>query len=156
MSKRFKIILTVSVLLNIVLAGITAGMMMQCGQPSWQPKEEMARLSPEAKSLMGESFAQNRRAMDKVFDDAKKARRDVVRILTAESFDKGAYEKASETLRDKQVQIMAKRAGAAGDLAAKMKAEDRKIMAEWLAGPIRGMGKGGKFGPPVPDKTPSP
>lgn len=152
MSKRFKMILTVSVLLNIVLAGVVAGLAMKCGQPSWQPKEEMARLSPDAKSLMGESFAQNRRMMDKVFKDAKQARRDVVRILTAETFDKAAYEKASETLREKQIQIMTKRAGAAGELAAKMKAEDRKIMAEWLAGPIRGMGKGGKFGPPMPEK----
>ncbi len=151
MNRRFKIILTISVLLNLVFAGVAAGLAMQCAGPSWQPKEEMAKLSPEAKSLMGESFAQNRRAMDKVFKDAKKARHDVVNILTAETFDKDAYQKASDALRERQVQIMTKRAAAAGDLAAKMTPEDRKVMADWLAGPIRGMGKG-KAGPPMPEK----
>jgi uncharacterized membrane protein len=145
-------ILTISILLNLVFAGVGAGLAIQCANgPSWKPKAEMARLSPEAKSLMGESFAKNRRAMDKVFKDAKKARHDVVNILTAETFDKDAYQKASNTLREQQVQIMTKRADAAGELAVKMKPEDRKIMAEWLAGPIRGMGKG-KAGPPMPEK----
>ncbi len=140
MTKNMKIVFTVSVLLNILMAGVLAGFAVKCNQPEpWRAPPAMEKLSPEGRALMKQSFDQSRDTMRQTFQDARQLRERLNSILEAETFDPEAYAAASAALREHQVKIMERRAQTAGDLAAKLNPEDRRLMADWLSGP----GKGG-------------
>ncbi len=155
MNKNMKIVFTASVLLNLLLAGIMAGYAVKCRSPDpWSAAPAMAKLSPQGKTLLKDSFDASRATMEQTFRDAKQLREKLNAILQADTFDADAYAAASAALREHQVKIMEQRAKTAGGLAAKLSPEDRRLMADWLSGPGRpGWRKGmHRFGPYAKDQ----
>lgn len=155
MNRKLKLFFTLSVLLNILMIGTMAGFLMKCNYRPGPDFRDMAKLSAEGKALMDATFTKSHDEMGDVFNDARAARADVIDILTADTFDKPAFDKASAKLRKIQTRIMQRRVDTAAELSEKLKPEDRKLLAEWLAGPggrpgskyFPGHDKDGKHGP---------
>lgn len=147
MKKHVKIVFTISIILNMLFAGMLAGMAMRPdAPPSWRDEKLMAALSPEARSLMDENFKATHEKLHPVFLQAREKRKELIGVIEAERFDPDAYRRKAAELRSLQDKIMDSRVVTAGTLAAQLKQEDRRLMSEWLAGPRRGGGKGGPQG----------
>jgi uncharacterized membrane protein len=134
-SRKLKLFFTISVLLNILLIGTMAGFVAKCHYRPGPNLHDMAKLSPAGKAMMAESFNTAHDQMGDTFAKARAARADIVAILEADTFDKKAFDAASEKLRKLQMKIMQRRTATAADLSAKLDPADRKLLAEWLAGP---------------------
>lgn len=139
MNRKLKIILTVSIILNLLLLGILGGFAYKASRymPRLDP-DLRAQMSPEGRHLMARTFAESRREMGDTFRAAGNARTELQQILEAETFDPDAYQAASAELQRLQIRIMEERARRAGELAAELSAEDRKVTSRLLTSPRRG------------------
>ncbi len=135
MSRKLKLFFTISVLINLLLVGTLAGFIAKCNYRPGPNPDDMAKLSPAGKALMAETFTKSHDELGDIFKDARDARADVIAVLEADTFDKSAFDAASEKLRQLQTKIMQRRVDTAAELAGRLNADDRKLLAEWLAGP---------------------
>jgi uncharacterized membrane protein len=146
MSRKQKSLFTFSVMLNILLLGMIAAFYFCSPSFMWKhgPAPSVAGLSPEAKSMMRESFNSAGDEMRSKFREARETREELVKILSAETFDAKAYDKAAAHMSEIKQDIAANKARVARELAAKLPAEDRRKMANNLVnggereGPRRG------------------
>lgn len=137
MSKSMKSFVALSVLLNIVLAGVIIGHMGQhmVSAVNYRHKsiEEMSGLLPEDKREHFES------AMHKVEDEAGEQRqqlsdshKQMVHLLEADPFDKDSFIAEAQKMSGIYGQIMQHRVETIADLAAEYPQEDRVKLADML------------------------
>ena len=133
MSRKLKIIFTVSVFCNIILLGAIAGFMIKNDFAPGSHFVEMKQLSPQARRMVRTSFGQSRQNITGLFNQARGLREKVIADLDAPVFDSGVFLKDSQNMRSVQDQIMAERARVAASVAAQLSQQDRRSMADWLA-----------------------
>lgn len=137
MSKRLKIILTVSILLNVVLIGVGAGHAYKhWSSHSWHKVKQ--EISPEARNVAGRTFQQAFRDIRPLGQEARKARGDLVKILSADEFDEEAFDKAVERLSSVKIKIQDAKVQATRNLAMQLSVEERRKMAERMAKMVGG------------------
>ncbi len=132
MSRKLKIVFTLSVLLNVLLLGVLAG---SCYKRNYGPhdgpphmREADAKLSPRVAMAMKESRKQERI----LFDQMKEARQDIMNVLEAPEFDEAAFIAASETINKAQQALADVRTKTTLDLARNATVEERKQLVSHM------------------------
>lgn len=142
MSRKIKIIFTLSVLLNIIFLGVIGGGMLRIynhfGQGEF--RKEIESLPEDVQKRIDMAFRSSRQEMRNLFKEARDAKEAVRNSLNAESFDPQAYQEASEALNQVRYRMMQTQARKTGSIASELSAEERRRFAGYL---MRGGRKGG-------------
>lgn len=160
MSKNLKLFFTLSVILNVLLLGVSAGMALHRPMgPGWDKVQE--QLSPETRQKMAAEFQQAHKDIRPLADKAKAAREEIVEALSNEEFSEPQFDTAIGNLREAQRNIMDYKIAATKRLAAELPPEERKKLASHFArsfgGKFGDWNKGGKHDqPPSPVEPSSP
>ena len=106
MSKRMKMIFTISVLLNIVFVGVGAGMLYRYCQDIPIP----GTMSPDARNFVARTYQNGREEVKPLITEVKARRERVEDILESDNFDRKAYDNAVDDLLETQGKIARHRA----------------------------------------------
>ncbi len=146
MSKKIKLIFTMSILFNVLLVGSMAGgayhMKRHTGQ-SWHKLK--ADLAPDTRDLVHATFKGKKDEIKPMFKNMREKAKAFEDILAAEEFDAEAYAVAANELTDLSVQISQYRIKMFGSIAAQLPPEERAKIAKIVAAKILGR-HGGKRG----------
>lgn len=134
MNRRMKMIFTVSVLLNIVFIGVGAGMFFRFCQEIPIP----GQMSPEARHFVARTFQEGRSEIKPLIDEVKADRLKVEAVLTADTFDKKAYDAEVSEMLDSRDAISRKRADIMGRALVDLPPEDRKEFAKRILDGLEG------------------
>ena len=137
MSKKVKIFITTSVLLNVLLVGIVIGGISKSHfSPGHQPARMEQRLSeileilPADKSEEFEQRISELKALrhaDKT--TMRSARKNVMQVFMQEPFDKASYQQAVQGLNKRHQQQMDTRVNLIADMAQYLSPKERKQLA---------------------------
>ena len=137
MNRQLKIALLVSLILNVLLAGIILGELPRRLYGSGSGREafeaQIARLPEPARSRLAATVAEFRKSP--LRRQLSEARSNAIRLLVAEPFDEPAYDKQIATFNELRLQISNKMSQ---DLKAAMKglpADQREAVARILDRP---------------------
>jgi len=132
MSKRARIIFTVSIVLNVLLLSMTVGHVYhRLSSHSWHAVK--ADLAPETRNIVGRTFQSAFREIRPLGQDARKARADLVKILSAKEFDEAAFDKTVARLSTVKSKMRAAKIQATKELAMQLSVEERRKMAQRMA-----------------------
>jgi uncharacterized membrane protein len=146
MSKNIKILFTVSILLNVLLLGLSGG--MASGWMRWHEWNKgdwdsvKSNLSPETHSIMEREFQDMRRSMKELGRESREARENIASVLSQPDYSEAALDDALQRLEAAQRNIMDHKIAATKKLVAEVSVEDRRKMAEHLSRSLSG-----KYGP---------
>lgn len=145
---RTRHLLLISLVINLFLTGILFGQVMRPPFPNhgkkghWNmnsdaltknlPKETADKISAQMKDL---------RKNKDVFEEMRDARAEVLKALTAEKFDKEAYQEKVDDLNDIRTDMMENFSNTISNIAADLTYEERKILAANLKDMERQRGK---------------
>ena len=123
--------------LNVLLLGVSAGHVYQrwSSHPWHEVKKE---LSPEGRNIAGRVFQSAFRDIKPLGQDARKARAEIVKILSADEFDADAFDKATARMLDIRGDMKALKIQAMRDAASQLSVEDRRKMADRMAKMVGG------------------
>ena len=144
MSRKFKILLSVSLVLNVLLLGMMGGMLYKKHQ--WRQYRSVAvasDLSPEARNIVARNFQAAQRDMKNSFRRSKKARNDVIKLLKKDEVDEKRYERAIEALKKTQGDMIERKMEMLYQLSRELPPEERKKISEHFIrphGPHKGRG----------------
>ena len=134
---RTKLVCTVSILINILLLGMIAGhYYYKWSHHPWQSVKK--DLSPESRNIVGRTFQSAFRDIRPLGDEARKARAELIKILSAEEFDEAAFDKTVAEIVDVRREMTAIKIQATKDAAMNLSAEERKKMADRMAKMVGG------------------
>lgn len=137
MTIKFRVILVLSLLLNIFLFGAGAGFVYKhYSQKPWM--KERGTLSPETRNIVGRTLQSTFRDIRPLGQDARTARAELIKVLSAEEFDAVAYDKAVERLRDIKGDIQDKKIAATKEIAQNLPFKERQKMADRMVGMVGG------------------
>ncbi len=129
MSKTLKIIFTISILLNLLMAGVIIGHAAKKWKESdWYEVKD--QLQPETRELMRQAFRSGFKEVRPLFREARQKRNELSQILSAEEFDGQAYDRVSEDLMDIESRMFAHRYGVVKDISEQLPAAERKILVK--------------------------
>ena len=126
MSRRLKILFTISILLNLLLIGSHVGMAVK---HHYGHARVYADLSPETQSLVARAFQAAREEMSKTHGEFKKVRGDIDKILSTKEFDKEAYTEALTRMQDVQQKMTAQKIKIIADLMAEVPPQERQTLS---------------------------
>jgi len=132
MSRKMKVIFTISVLLNVLFLGATMGI----GYHRWHdnPWQETKKdLSPQGRNVVASQFQAIRNDVRGLFVEGRQAHRALAKTLTADEFDSETFEKEAKALMDVQEKIMRHKIDTVKNLSEKLPEADRKKLARKLA-----------------------
>lgn len=122
MSKRMKLIFTISVLLNIVFVGVAAGMFYRYCQDIPIP----GTMSPDARNFVARTYQSGREEVKPLITEVKARRQTVEDILESDNFDRKTYDAAVDDLLETQGKIARHRADTMGKALTELSDDDRK------------------------------
>lgn len=134
MSKRMKIIFTLSLLLNIVLIGVGGGMFYRFTMQGPVPGD----MTPEGRHFMARTFQEGRDRVKPLIADIKQKRAAVEEIMIAEQFDLEAYKVAVSAMMDSRDRISRKRAEIMGEALVDLPHADRQRLAKHMLDGLTG------------------
>lgn len=141
MSKRMKVIFTISVLLNVILIGVIGGHALK--RWSDNPLHQMqAEMSPEARHIVARTMQAAFRDGKGKMREARNVKKEIRAILAAEEFDADAFDAQAMKLHEIMSGMGQKRISITKDLAEQLSLEDRKVLAERFSRGFRGHDKG--------------
>lgn len=137
MHKHIKIILAASAAFNILFLGVAGGHVYKrvTEHPVHMAKKE---LSPETRNLVGRTFQSAFREMRPLRDKARKARAQLVKVISADEFDSDAFDQAAEKFKGATDAMRDLKTETAKTVATQMTAEERRKMAERMTMAIGG------------------
>lgn len=138
MTTGLRVIFTVSVIMNVLLMGAAAGFFVQrwSVSPSWEITREA--LSPESRNIVARVFQKFHRDVKEDVGAVRSARKEMVQILKAESFDEAAFDKVQAKMQKAQFKVMEQKALITKDLAMQLSGDDRQKLAENLVKALGG------------------
>lgn len=139
MNRRMKLIFTISLLLNIVFVGIAAGMYVRMKGDIPMPRD----ITPEARQFLSSTFEKGRAEVKPLIGIAKEKRKAVESVITAENFDRAAYDAAVKDMIDARDTIARKKADIMGRALVDLSADERQKFAGFILDGLEGR-KGGK------------
>ncbi len=153
MSRRTKILFTLSILLNVLLLGAHAGMMVKRAYDNpWS--HAYSDLDPESQSIVAREFQVARKDMKQSRDDFRDARKAVTEILEVEILDKDAYEAALEKMQASQQKMMEKKMVMMREIMAKLPPEEREKLSHRMMRPFGKHNKRNRVGPHPMERAP--
>lgn len=140
MSKKMKIIFTLSVILNVLLIGWAAGEAVHKFRKH-DPVQKIARdMSPEGRHIVAKTMQSAFREGRGKMRDMRKAKKEIKQILTAEEFDAEAFEIAAEKMHAMFAEMGKKRVEVTKQLAMQLSKEDRETLADGFSKGFHGRG----------------
>ncbi len=140
MSKKIKIVVVASVVLNVLLAGVIIGNMAhQMGRWSALRHDRAiaAKLSPEKYRLFTEVMAGARSECKQIRKQIRDTRAQTLGILMAPEFDEQSFQREVARLRDLKGQVSDRMADATLHLARQFNPEERRLLGKYLERPPR-------------------
>lgn len=137
MKRSTKIILSASLIVNLLMVGVVGG----AAYKKWteRPWHEIKKeLEPETRNVVARTFQDKFREIRPIGKDARKARGDLVKVMTAEEFDPEAFDKAAGKLTDLRNKMQAVKVQATKDILSQLPADERAKMAHRMAEKIGG------------------
>ncbi len=146
---RFRVLLIVSLALNLFLGGLFAGHWLEAWRRGPEPFQGrppplrlhmgrmLERLPAEAREQATRVMERRREAMRKTVRAMHQARREVRRSLHAEPFDPARVERALEALRTRSSAAQAEMHAAMAELARELPPDARRALADGLGRPGR-------------------
>lgn len=132
MDKTTKIILSSSLVVNLLFAGLIGGHVYdRFKRHPWQETKE--QLSPESRNLVGRTFQNAFREIKPLGDEARKVRAELVKILSADDFDEAAFDAQAEKMLEISGKMDAHKVETVKTLAMQLSPEDRRTMADKMA-----------------------
>ena len=151
MSKKIKIVFTFSVLLNVLLLGVSAGYALK--RYTYEPWSEMKEtLAPETRELLRTTLKERLQEARPRIQAYREARSELEAVLTAKIFDEKAYALAAKRMIDLGGDISAHKMETIRTLASALPVEERRKMAQKFVRVLSGKGPrehrehGDKFG----------
>lgn len=133
MKKSLKAILIISVLFNLLLAGVILGhagrYYFKDGRNS-QYKELVAKLPADKQKIYQDAINKAQEDSAELHEKFDEARKQAGNLLRAEKFDRDAYLAQIKTMHDLRGQIMQKIANAVADIAGQFTPQERAILAD--------------------------
>jgi uncharacterized membrane protein len=144
MSRKMKTILTVSVILNVLLLGLSGGMLYK----KWQWKSGRAHLAgadfaPDTRNVIARNFQAARNDMKDEFNKSRQIHKDLIDLLRAETIDEEAYAQKVKALDDIQGDLMVRRMEMLKDIALDLSPEERKKISKSFMKPYGPQGHHG-------------
>ncbi len=155
MSKKMKLVFTLSVLANLLLAGLMIGHSAKRwgGPPPALPSAE--NLSAESAALIRKVFEEERAGLQPLIDEMRGVKSDLMHAVSAETFDTQAFDKAARKMKGTLGKMTAQRLDMFKSVSEQLPQEDRVKFADKFVRFIQGYGKilyksppGSGFGPP--------
>ncbi len=151
MSRRMKMIFTISVLFNILLLGVAGGIAYQhCKDPYMETMQEA--MSPEGRNIVARTMQQAFREGRDDMESARDAKKEIRAIISAEEFDEVAFDDAAKNLGGIMRGMGEKRIAVTKELAMQLSQEDRVVLAIKFSKGFHGGHykiKREKYGPPL-------
>lgn len=145
MSNKVKILIMVSVLLNVLLIGVVIGHVShRFGRTGYARRPVAglkAKLPAEKERLLSETLKRLHRENREIRREIRETREKAMSILTAPEFDEAAYQAEADRIQKLRRNRMQALADATRGLARRFTQEERKALAEILRRP-----------PPRPDR----
>ena len=128
MSRRLRIIFTLSVLLNMLLIGVVAGACYKRmdGPPRFSSSD------PQFNHKMAKAMMEARNGQEALHKDMKDARKELVSVLSAPDFSEDAFKVASEKVEKAQEALSRARNEATLKMAKEMTPAERQQMAKHM------------------------
>lgn len=134
MTRTMKILLTVSVLLNVLLVGALGGYAFNAYQNRLEHNRSIHEgLSPEGLQFLDESFQRVRSEMKDNFKEARHLRKDMMDVMMAEEFDSERFDALAQEMMAMHTAMMQAKMETHKSLAEKLPASDRQQLARWLS-----------------------
>ena len=146
MTSKIRIILSLSLLLNLALFGLSGALLWRASHPPMPP--EIAAAPPEIAQKLRQEIPQ---AMARM----RAARADLVKAMTAEPFDAQAFDAAADKFSAMHREGFDARIRTAREIAAKLSQEDRKKLAVRMF-PDRRPGEGSNLSRKKHETPPTP
>ena len=140
MSRKVKILVVTSVVLNVLLAGVIIGNMahqMERWSAFGRDRALAAKLPPEKYKLFTEVMGGARSECRQIRKQIKETRAQTLGILTAPEFDEESFQREVARLRDLRGQVSDRMAGATLHLARQFDPEERRLLGKYLERPPR-------------------
>lgn len=128
MSKTVKIIVTISILLNVALLSFTAVSMIRYTERS----HDRPQISEKSRDKIREKFSKADRNIRPHIKQVREKTKVLKNIIAAPSFDKAAYEKAVDDVMTARQTIARERALKMGEAMADFPAAERKKLSHGL------------------------
>lgn len=126
MSKRMKVIFTLSLIANILMIAVGAGLFYRFTKDQVPIAGDM---SPEARHFVARTFQEGREKVKPLFEQVKQQRPKVEAIILADEFDRAAYDREVDKMLDIRDQISRERASVMGEALADLPQADREKFA---------------------------
>ncbi|MCB1783638.1 MAG: periplasmic heavy metal sensor [Alphaproteobacteria bacterium] len=131
LSKRVRVVFTLSVLLNVLLLGLAAGqgykMMMDEPKPWDEVKENLA---PETRDLLKSTLRARIGEIKPVFQSMREQKKALEAVLMADTFDSDAFEAVAKNIRGLEEKIDDHKLETVRALASQLPAVERRKMAK--------------------------
>lgn len=139
MSRKIKIIFVISILANLLLLGVIGGHKLK----HWSHHQEReAHMEKALKDVPAETAEKIKSTLDEMFrkhrqsrKQARQLRKETINLLTAEPFDKPAYQAKVEQMHHLREDMMRNFAREIAALAEGLTAQERKALGEILRHP---------------------
>jgi uncharacterized membrane protein len=139
MGKTIKILISASLLLNVLLIGIIIGnisnRLFRDEFPRKPPQALTAKLPPEKEKMFFSTLEKAHLENREVHKQIGEARERVLSILSAPEFDEAAYQVEATKLDKLHGLMMQRFANATQELAKQLNQEERKVLADFLRQP---------------------
>ena len=122
MSKPIKIIFTLSLLLNLVMLGMAGG----CLWKRYDHPRPFQNTAESTQAAFRAAFEKNRPAMRADMDSIRQSRETLESIMTAETFDRAAYDNAVQGVLNTRDGINRRRAEILGEVLSTLPVEERR------------------------------
>ncbi|MBV8939932.1 MAG: periplasmic heavy metal sensor [Alphaproteobacteria bacterium] len=138
MSPALKWIFTLSLVLNLLLAGIIAGQAGRClftHSPYRHQREALETLPEDKRQLLKDALNQAERDTGELHEQLSDAGKQASRMLEAEQFDKDAYLAQARHMQALRLQIMRRMSEAVAEVAAQLTPQERAALVRMLHRP---------------------
>lgn len=139
MSRAVKIILALSLIVNVALMGMAGSFVYKKKQHQNYMKsvhDGAKKHKSEIQSKMREKLKASRGEFKTVFKGARKSHKALLEVLSAEEFDQAAFDKAAAMLLENQTDMTRIKMNVMGQVASELSADERKAMAHHLMGSV--------------------
>jgi uncharacterized membrane protein len=137
MNPNVKVTLIISIVLNVLLAGMIMGDVSHhfIAAPSFDYAAALAQLPPGKRAIFENTMGPAKQRMDKEHAAIGDAKKEALRLLKAEPFDPIAYLAQTRHIDEMLVQMKQHMAQAVATLARQLTAHEREIMADIISHP---------------------
>jgi len=139
MSKKMKVIFTISIILNVLFIGLMVGHFQKMKKHAdWHQVKET--LAPETRDILKDTFKDRWKDMRAAFKEMRENKQAMKDVLTAEDFDPTAYDAVAEKMIEFNGTFMQGRIEAIKEVFAKLPQEERLKLADHTIDKLTGRG----------------